>query len=316
MKNQSPRIAVSACLLGEEVRYDGSGKLDPYLVHTLGRWLSFIPVCPECEAGLSVPREPVNLWDDPSAPRAIGLETGIDYSHGWRDFALKRLNELAAEEPWGMVLKSRSPSCGIRVDVHTGCGARKRAGMGIFAAAAKERLPLIPVESEAGLYNPSRRENFIVRLFAFKRLRDLLEDEPTRSNLTLFHNRERLLMMAHSPELARSAGRVVADPTIRDVKLRFSRYSELYLKCLGMRATRAKNLRAIASGAAQLREGLRGGERAELAGAMERYRLGELPRLAVLTLLYHWARREKHHELLSQSYLCPHPVESRLLSLG
>ncbi|PLX43392.1 MAG: DUF1722 domain-containing protein [Deltaproteobacteria bacterium] len=316
MKKDFPRIVVSACLLGEEVRYDGSGKLDPYLVHTMGRFCTFIPLCPECEAGMSVPREPVNLWDDPASPRAVGAESGFDYSRGWRDFAMRRLGELSAEDPWGMVLKSRSPSCGVRVDVHTGCGARKRAGMGIFAAAAKEHLPLIPVESEAGLYNPSRRENFIVRLFAFRRLRELLSGNLSRRDLTLFHSRERLLLMAHSPEVARAAARVVANPATEDISLRHRRYSELYLKCMGMRATRAKNLKAIAFGASQLREGLRGGERAELEDAMERYRLGELPRLAVLTLLYHWARREGHHELLSQHYLNPHPLESRLLSLG
>jgi uncharacterized protein YbgA (DUF1722 family)/uncharacterized protein YbbK (DUF523 family) len=305
-------LGVSACLLGENVRYDGTSKLDPYLVHTLARFARFVPVCPETGSGMEVPREPVDLWGAAGEVRAVGRESRTDYSESWREWARENVKKLEEEDLWGMILKSRSPSCGPKTDIREGCGQKRRPGMGLFAEEVARSLPLVPVESEESLYDPGRRGNFIVRIFAMRRLKKLVEGEQTRGRLVDFHTREKLLLMAHSVEGYQSLGRVVARPTKEPIAKVYETYRDGFIAALSHRSTRAKNCNVLMHAAGYFKRNLDVIEKGELGESIESYRAGLLPLTVPLTLINHWNRRWRHPWLGSQSYLNPHPLELRL----
>jgi uncharacterized protein YbbK (DUF523 family) len=168
------KIGISSCLLGKNVRYDGGHKLDRYITDTLGKYFEWLSVCPEVEYGLSVPRESMRLVGDPEAPRLITGKTGIDHTEGMLKWTENKLREIEKEELCGFIFKSRSPSSGIAgVTVYTSAGMPSRKGSGIFAGAFMRHFPLIPVIDEGRLHDPALRENFIERIFIFKKWKEV-----------------------------------------------------------------------------------------------------------------------------------------------
>ena len=162
------RIGISSCLLGNKVRYDGEHKQDHYLADTLGRYVEWIPVCPEVEYGLPVPREPMRLEGDPKAPRLVTIKTGTDHTDGMLKWASSRLKELERDNLSGFIFKNRSPSSGyVGVNVYSPTGIRR--GIGIFAGAFIKHFPHLPVEDEVRLQDPKVLEKFIKRVLTMKR---------------------------------------------------------------------------------------------------------------------------------------------------
>jgi uncharacterized protein YbbK (DUF523 family) len=163
------KVGISACLLGREVRYDGGHKRDRSILRTLGRLFELVPVCPEVEAGLGVPREPLRLEGSRAAPRLVFRRTRIDITHRMNAWARSRLRDLETSDLRGFVLKSRSPSCGLeRVPLHKPGrrGAPALAGQGLFARALRERIPSLPVVEESHLHDRASREEFVRRVLA------------------------------------------------------------------------------------------------------------------------------------------------------
>jgi uncharacterized protein YbbK (DUF523 family) len=164
------KIGISSCLLGQKVRYDGGHKLDLYLRDTLGQFLEWVPVCPEVESGLQVPREAMRLVGLPVSPRLVTVYTEKDFTAVMQRWAKKKLDELAAEGLCGFVFKSGSPSSGMRgVTVYTPAGKVAGSGAGIFAAAFMKRFPLLPVEEDERLHDPAHYDNFIERVLVFRK---------------------------------------------------------------------------------------------------------------------------------------------------
>jgi len=161
------KIGVSACLLGEKVRYDGGRRLNPSLKENLEGFVDWVPVCPEVECGLPVPREPMHLVPGPETPRLVTLVTGVDHTSRILQWAKKKLPELELEKLCGFIFKCRSPSCGVRdVSIESASGTVQTAGAGLFARAFMEHFPSLPVEDEEGLKDPLLRGNFIYRLWS------------------------------------------------------------------------------------------------------------------------------------------------------
>ena len=166
-RGTKPRLGISACLLGRRVRYDGGHKLDRALRDALGEHVEFVPVCPETECGLGVPREPMKLAGSPEAPVLRTRKGGIDLAPRLRAWTRKRIEELECERLCGFVFKSRSPSCGpYDAKVHDSKGDVAGTGAGIFAKAFMDRFPGLPVADENHLRNPSARRAFLKRLRA------------------------------------------------------------------------------------------------------------------------------------------------------
>ncbi len=159
------RVGVSKCLLGHTVRYDGGHKLDPVITDTLGQLVEFVPVCPEFECGLGVPREPMRLVGDPSSPRLVTIRTGVDHTERLASWARKRVAELEREGLCGFIFKSNSPSCGMeRVELYGERCEPASTGVGIFARIFMEHFPLLPVEDERRLHDVRLRESFVERV--------------------------------------------------------------------------------------------------------------------------------------------------------
>ena len=209
--DERPRIGISACLLGERVRYDGQHRLDHFLSDTFGRFVEWVPVCPEVECGLPVPRDPMHLEGDPASPRLVVTKTGRDLTARMTRWATRRVKELAREDLCGFVFKSKSPSSGMaRVEVFDRHGMPHKVGVGLFARAFIGRFPLLPVEDEGRLSDPRLRENFIERIFCLKRYRDFLRTDGSLAGLAAFHADHKMLLMAHSAPLMRELGRLAA----------------------------------------------------------------------------------------------------------
>ncbi len=165
MKNKI-RAGISSCLLGKKVRYDGGDKLDVYIMESLGKYVLFVPVCPETECGMPTPREPMRLTGDPAAPRLVTVNTKLDLTEKLSAWANNRVEELEKENLSGFVLKSRSPSCGLRgVEVSGEDDVPAKIGAGIFAKILTDKFPALPVEEEANLHDPEAMEKFLSELF-------------------------------------------------------------------------------------------------------------------------------------------------------
>src|SRR5437879_1137330 len=168
-----PRVGISQCLLGDNVRYDGGHKLDSVLIETLGRYVEWVPVCPEVEVGLGTPREPMHLVGDPLAPRLVTLNTGVDHTDAMHRFAQQRVRELEALNLSGFVFKSASPSCGIKgVALFNAQGTETHDAIGLFARAFMTNFPGMPVEQEDRLHDPQILKNFLERVRDFRQSRN------------------------------------------------------------------------------------------------------------------------------------------------
>lgn len=166
------RLGVSACLLGQDVRWDGRNKRDPFVVDVLGPLVEWVAVCPELELGLGVPREPIRLAGRASGPRLVAERSGKDHTAAMLRYAEARVRELALLDLDGYVTKKDSPSCGLAgVPVHSGRGGSRPAGVGLFVRTLARRMPRLPVVEEPALADPAERERFVERALAYRRRR-------------------------------------------------------------------------------------------------------------------------------------------------
>jgi len=198
------RIGISSCLLGQEVRYNGGHKRDDFLVGTLGPFVEWVPVCPEVELGMGVPRPAIRLERIGGDVRLRMPSTGEDLTDAMRDFSRRRVEDLAAMSLDGYVLKKDSPSCGMeKVKIYRGAGAPSKDGRGVFAETLVARLPHLPVEEEGRLKDPKLRENFITRVFVHHSWQEGEKEGWTRAGLIRFHERHKLLLMARNQSAVR-----------------------------------------------------------------------------------------------------------------
>lgn len=207
------RIGVSSCLLGQRVRYDGGHKRDRFITEVLAAYVDWVPVCPEVEVGLGVPRPSIRLQRarDGSA-RLVMPSTGEDLTDRMSDYASDRARSLEDLELCGFILKEGSPSCGMDgVMVHDASGGSATSGIGVFASALLRLTPNLPVEDDGRLNDPPLRENFISRVFARRRWLDMQADGITRSRLEAFHSGHELLCLARNQAGTRRLRRLLEE---------------------------------------------------------------------------------------------------------
>jgi uncharacterized protein YbgA (DUF1722 family)/uncharacterized protein YbbK (DUF523 family) len=303
-------------LLGEEVRFDGGHKRDAFLTDILGPHVEWVPVCPEVEMGLGTPRETMRLMRSERGDRSLRMvttRTAIDHTRGMNDWARRRLAELVHEDLCGYVLKKDSPSCGMeRVKVYNTAGMSERTGVGLYASALLAQFPSLPVEDEGRLNDPRLRENFIERIFAYRRLRDLFASAWTLHDLVRFHTAHKMALLAHSTTRYRELGQLVArGSTMRKAALREA-YGELFMKTLAIVATTRRHANVLMHMLGHLKKKVDAESRQELLQSIEEYRQGIVPLVVPLTLLRHHVRVHGVEYLAGQTYIEPHPRELML----
>lgn len=312
-KPEKIRLGISSCLLGEKVRYDGGTQQDRFITDTLGRFVDFLPVCPEVECGLSVPREAMRLVGDPKKPRLTTRHSKIDHTERMRKWAAVRVVELEREDLDGFIFKSRSPSSGMeRVKVYREDERVTKDGVGIFARAFMEHFTLLPVEDEGRLHDIHQRENFIERIFVYKRWRELLANNKTRQGLVVFHTNHKLLFMAHSITHYRAMGKNVAQAREFSDRELFARYGNLLMEAMRLKTTLKKNVNVLMHMMGYFKKHLTGEEKRELLEIIDHYRMGYIPLIVPVTLFNHYTRKYDERYLAGQYYLKPHPLEMKL----
>lgn len=307
------RLGISACLLGQQVRFGGGHKRDAFLVDTLGPLVEWVPVCPEVEVGLGTPRETLRLVRKDDAVRMVQPKSGRDITDQMRAWARKRVEALAGERLAGYVLKKDSPSCGMeRVRIYAESGTAEKGGRGLFAEALIARYPLLPVEEEGRLWDPRLRENFVERIFAYARLRAFFERRWTVGGLVGFHTAHKLTLLSHSPEIYYGMGRLVAGAAAMGRAEFEALYRTRFMEALARMATARKHVNVLTHMLGHFKQRLDADDRAELLASIEDYRLGLVPLVVPVTLFRHHVRRHQVGYLAGQVYLDPHPRELML----
>lgn len=325
MPDDRPRIGISACLLGQPVRFDTGHKRDPFLVETFGAHVEWVTVCPEVEAGFGTPRESMRLvLTEPQLrergerydPSKIALrlnKQGTDVTERLVSYSKPRAEALAGAGLSGFVLKKDSPSCGMeRVKVYSPEGPGERAGRGLFAEALMARLPNLPVEEEGRLGDPRLRENFVERVFAYQRLVALFAGRWTVGAVVAFHTAHKLTLMAHSPVAYRELGQLVADAKQRGRREFAEEYQARFMKALAAIATPKRQANVLQHMLGYFSKDIDQDARNELLQLIEEHRLGSVPLVVPMTLMKHHVRRQQVTYLLGQTYLDPHPRELSL----
>ena len=311
-KNNSIKVGVSSCLLGEKVRYDGGHKHDHYITDTLGRFFRIVPVCPEVGCGLPVPREVMCLEGEPDNPRLVTIRTRIDLTERMLDYCRRAVEELENEDLCGFIFKKNSPSSGLfRVKVYNR-EVPAKSGRGLFADAVVKHFPLLPVEEEGRLYDMDIRENFIERVFAFRRWKDFLLGERSMGELVEFHTSHKLQVMVHSPKTYREMGKLVAEGKSMDRELLLDRYQELFMGALALHATAKKNTDVLMHIMGYFKQELSHVEKAELLEVIRQYHERLILLIVPITLLRHYVNKYDQEYLKKQFYLNPHPLELML----
>ena len=293
-----PRVGVSSCLLGEEVRFNGGHKRYRFLTDELGPYVDWVPYCPEVSIGLGTPREPIRLTTD---GRLVNRSGTADHTPLMEALPLP-------EGLDGYVFKAKSPSCGIRAIPRYGEDglAARHDGRGLYADRVLSAFPLLAVEDEGRLNDAALREAFCERIFAAARLRSLFSQPWSAGDLVAFHARHKLQLLAHDPARYRAAGRVVAGAGSG------AAYRDLFLAAMASRATPGRNANALQHAYSRIGRQLDRPRRLDLVARIEACRRGEEPLSVPVALLAHYASGGEFGWLAEQTYLKPFPADLRL----
>jgi len=307
------KIGVSSCLLGKEVRYNGGHSQDRYITEILSRYFKFVDVCPEVEAGFGIPRETMRLVGSPDAPRLLTTKTGKDFTDRMLNWARHRVVELEGEDLCGFIFKKNSPSSGMeRVKIYTEKGHPSNRGTGLFAKTFMAHFPLVPVEEDGRLNDPQLRENFIERIFAIRRWRQMAAERKSRGKLVDFHTAHKLQIMSHSVKHYREMGTLVAHAKEYDNSLLYEKYEALFMQALSLKATVKKNVNVLQHMAGYFKKLLSKDEKEELREIIGQYHQEYVPLIVPITLFNHYIRKYDQKYLQKQFYLHPHPIELKL----
>jgi uncharacterized protein YbgA (DUF1722 family)/uncharacterized protein YbbK (DUF523 family) len=307
------RVGISACLLGQKVRFDAGHKRDRYITDVLAPFFQFVPVCPELEIGMGVPREAVRLEGPSDDPRMVGTRSGEDWTRRMNDYSERRVRQDDLQKLRGYILKKDSPSCGMeRVKVYSSSGIPTRSGRGLYAAYLMEQYPLLPVEEEGRLTDARIRENFIERVFAYHTLRRLFDSRFSRRAMVRFHTVNKYLLLSHSPAHYRRLGSLVA--AIKDYSPAEFRdeYGKLYMDALAVKSTARKNVNVLQHILGFLKRDLPPDDKTYILGIIEDYRQGLIPLVVPMTLIKNFIRKFRVSYIADQTYLNPHPKELML----
>jgi len=292
------RLGVSACLLGEPVRYDGGHKHHAFLTDTLAAYADYLPFCPETAIGLGVPRPPIHLVGDPTNPRALGVQDpSLDVTEPLKRYATAMQTALATVS--GVIFKKYSPSCGLRL--------AENNATGIFAQSVRQALPLLPLEEEDALDNPRRLENFLTRVYVFRRWQDLCATDMSVAALLDFHAVHKYLVMGHSQAAYRHLGQLLSNLSKLSLEDTANAYIPALMSLLKRPGRRPQHFNVLQHLAGYLKPHLDHEQMSRLGAQLEAYRQGSLPLIEAMTSLKVHFERFPHPFIHRQVYLRPYP---------
>jgi len=305
------QVGISACVLGQKVRFNAGHKALAFATEQLDPFVSFKPLCPEVALGLGTPREAIRLQLDPDQQVRLvnSKDSTIDHTEAMLDYAdavLPSLQHLS-----GFIVCAKSPSCGMeRVKVTDPNGFPVgKVGVGLFTHQLMQRYPWLPVEEDGRLMDANLRENFITRVWACHDFQQLCASGFSVGKLVAFHSRYKFLVMAHSPVAYRELGRLVAQARLFSPGQLAQRYLLELMQALKQQASRKQQANVLQHLQGFFKHLLSAEAKQELLALIDKYRRGHIPLLAPLTLLKHHLAVHPHHYLAAQVYFQPFPDE-------
>lgn len=308
------KLAVSACLLGEKVRYDGGHKRDRFITNELSHYCSFIPFCPEALA-FTTPRSSIRIVRDGDTNHIISNKDGADLTEHLLGFSNQELEKIASEDLCGIIFKSKSPSCGLgssKTYLPNGFSEGKSDGM--FAALCKTKFPYLPMEEEGRLVDDWLRENFIMQIFAYKSFEDLKKNTPNMQKLVTFHTKNKFLLQAKDEKLYREMGKIVANHDALAFDTIFDLYEEKYKTAIAKKSSRKRDRNVLEHMAGFFKKELLKVEKEMLHTQIEEYTQGIVPLILPLSTIHLYAKKYNIDYLLEQAFLTPYPKELALRS--
>jgi len=316
------QIGISACLLGEKVRYDGGHKLQNYIHDTLGEFFSFKTFCPEMDIGLGAPRETIRLIQKEDGIRCVGTKTET------LDVTEKLVSSAQEQASWhknlcGYILKKGSPSCGMENVKLYGLNQKEpnlpqMKGVGLYAKVLQDNFPHLPIEEEGRLGDTGLRENFIKRVYAYRHWKDVNQKTLTIDVLTEFHVQYKHVLMSHDQTRARALGKSLSASVLAKTTASMAELSKTYLAefmpILKIKASIQNHVSVLQHIQGYLKNELIKDDEQELTETIEQYRQGYLPLIVPVTLLKHHFRRYPMPSVQNSKYLSPHPSELMLLN--
>ncbi len=304
-----PYVVVSRCLGFEACRWNGVTIPDAF-VQQLEPHVTYLPVCPEVEIGLGVPRDPIRVVLVDDEPRLIQPTTELDVTEQMRSFGVEHLANLETID--GFLLKGRSPSCGIK-DVRHYRGIQQGAavaqkGAGIFGGIILERYPHLPIEEEGRLSNFSIREHFLTALFTFADFRTV-KDAGTMRELVRFHSDNKLLLMAYNERQLRLMGPLVANPQKQPVPTVITAYEQHLRQALARPPRRTTGINVLMHALGYFSDKLGSAEKAFFLDTLEKYRDKKVPLSVPASLIGAWVIRFEEPYLARQTFFAPYPED-------
>ena len=307
-------VAVSACLIGEKVRYDGGHKRDDFIVEELSKYAKLIPFCPEALA-FGTPRESLRVIKEESGFRIVSNKKGIDLTdelHATSTAELQRINSYPLT---GIVFKSRSPSCGMgSAKAYLQNGFIEGKADGVFAKKCKENFPLLPMEEEGRLQDAWLRENFVMQLFAYEAIEKLKASKPEIKDLVEFHASHKFLLQSKDEKLYRELGNIVANHQKLPLKELLNRYEESYKLAISKKSSIKKNRNVLLHMAGFLKNHLSKIEKDTLHEQIEEYAKKIVPIILPLSTLKLYTLKYDVKYLANQVFLDPYPKDLALRS--
>ncbi|MFM5133129.1 YbgA family protein [Aeromonas rivipollensis] len=306
------KVGISACLLGQEVRFDGGHKRSSFCERDLGAHFEYHPVCPEMAIGLGAPRAAIRLVKRHGEVRAEASNGSFDVTDKLIAFSEQKASQLDFLS--GYILCAKSPSCGmerVRIYGANNEGSAKE-GIGLFAKALMEANPLLPVEEDGRLCDPILRENFVLRVFAYHDWQQLCASGITAAALIRFHSRYKYLVLSHATTHYRTLGKLLGNLGKANLQEVADSYIKGLMAALTLRANRRSHTNVLMHLQGYFKRVLTPAQKQELADTIDKYRTGIFPLLVPLTLIRHYLREYPNTYLAEQVYLNPHPDTLKL----
>jgi uncharacterized protein YbgA (DUF1722 family)/uncharacterized protein YbbK (DUF523 family) len=301
------RVGVSACLLGQNVRFDAGHKRSRFITDALAGFFRLVPYCPEVAIGMGIPRQPIRLVGDERSQEAVGVkEPQFNVTRPLGDYGRRVAGSI--DELCGFIFKKDSPSCGMtRVKVYNHKGMAERIGSGVFAREIMKADPLLPVEDEGRLNDAALCDSFITRVYVYARWKELFREGLTKAGIIEFHACHKLLVMAHSVAVYRELGQLLSSLDRGSLTQTADTYIHKLLQALKQPATRKRHTNVLQHLLGYLKKDLESARRADLAGVIDAYRRGDYPLVVPIRMLQHYFSIHTHPYVSRQVYLNPHP---------
>lgn len=311
--NREIKIGISACVLGEKVRFDSGHKISKFVTKELSPYFEFVSVCPEVGMGMPVPRPTIRLISNEERIALVETKDATkDHTDAMLDYSRAKVAELTDAQLCGYIVCAKSPTCGMeRVKVYKRSGA-DNTGVGLYTNELLQQMPWLPVEEDGRLNDPVLKENFITRVFTLHDFYQSVGKDVARGNIVAFHSRYKLTLMAHHPTSYRELGRLVANIKEYELDHFYDLYRTGLMRAMSHRASRKNNTNVLMHIQGYFKRYLGKKEKAELRNVIDDYRVGVLPLLAPLTLIKHYLATHPDGYLERQKFLEPYPQELRL----